>query len=213
MNFRDHVRRDVEERWPPELRAVWQEIVATNLWGEWAKYPAAEVELRAWVETRAGDAAREPVVLNRHHLTPQAYQPEGSKLWPRNSVYVGRAPIAAAPLSTDEGLRWRHAHLLGNKYSKEDYPDALDRYRRDLRSALLADKVKPHPVGDVIRGLEPTAALVCSCVTSPWTPELEIKPGEPTPREVSCHAHVIVLAWRSLRARKARSAVIPAAAS
>lgn len=200
MNFRDYVLADVE-RWPPHLRAVWDELVATNCFHEWARYPKAEVELRAWVETRAGEVAREPVVLNRHHLTPPAPQAAGSKAWPRHTLYVGRAPITAKPLDQAEGLPWRYAHLLGNKYAKDDYPDALDRYRRDLRAALLADKVKPHSVADAIRDLAPTAALVCSCVSSPWTPEVVIPPHAPTPREVTCHAHVIVMAWRALRAR------------
>ena len=199
MGARDDIRADVEG-WPEDLRAEWQEVVATNNFHEWAKYGAAEVELRAWLRFR-GPVAREPVVLNKYWLTPQAPQPTG-KGWPESAVYIGRPPSTAPALTTRGGVAWRFAHLLNNKYPKDLYPDALERFRLDLRAAMLADKVKPHPVVDAIRSLGPEAALVCSCVSSPWTPEIAVPSGEYLPKTVCCHGHLLVMAWRALHGRK-----------
>ena len=67
---------------------------------------------------------------------------------------------------------------------------------------MLADKVKPHPVVDAIRSLGPEAALVCSCVSSPWTPEIAVPSGEHLPKTVCCHGQLLVMAWRALHGRK-----------
>lgn len=209
MAARDDIRADVET-WPERLRVEWQEVVATNNFHEWAKYPAAEVELRAWLHFRCDPhgvcpgtvVAREPAVLNKYWLTPQAPQPIG-KGWPETAVYIGRPPSTAPALTARGGEAWRYAHLLSNKYPKDLYPDALERFRLDLRAAMRADKVKPHPVVDAIRSLGPTAALVCSCVNSPWTPEIAVPSGEPLPKSVCCHGHLLVMAWRALQPRKA----------
>ena len=207
--FREHVQADTD-RWSPELRAVWREVVDSNAFGEWAKYPKAEVELRAWLEIR-GPIAVEPVVLNRHHLLPQDPQPLGSAKWPREAIYCGRAPTRAPALDRPGGEVWRFAHLLGNPYPKDLYADALERYRIDLRRWLLADRAavasggKRPPQVDAIRSLEPRHALVCSCVSSPWTPRIAAPAGQPLSPEVTCHCHLIVAAWRVLRADQARS--------
>jgi hypothetical protein len=198
-NFREQVDADVAA-WPAELRERWGEIVSSNHGGAWDRYPKAEVELRAWLELRDGPRAREPVVLNRHHLTPVAPQPAGRD-WPPLALYCGRAPTSAAPLTERAGLVWRHAHLLGNPYDAASYPDALERYRLDLRRHLQADKVKPSPVADAIRELTGRSALVCSCVSSPWTPEIRVPLGTPLPLAVRCHCHLIVAAWRALQPR------------
>lgn len=201
MNFRDHVQADVAT-WAETQAALWRSLVASNFGGEWAKYGAAEVELRAWIEARA-TIATEPVVLNRHHLIPQAPQPIGSSAWPRGAIYVGRPPMSAG-----EAAGWRFSRLLGNPYSKEDYPDALERYRLDLRRWMREDKVRPNPRIDAIRDIEPSAALVCSCVSSPWAPAISVPPEAPLPREVTCHAHLIIAAWRALRRARAGKPVV-----
>lgn len=212
MNFRDHVIADVE-RLPEAQRDLWQRLVSTNLGGEWTKLPVAEVELRAWLEARA-TVAVEPVVLNRHHLCPQAPQPAGSGSWPRGALYCGRVPMTAS-----SGPAWRYARVLGNPYSKETHPDALERYRLDLRRwlrednaaavALAADPRSPlrrHPAADAIRDLTPASALVCSCVTTPWTPAIVVRPDDPLPASVTCHCHLIVAAWRAMQRTAARAA-------
>lgn len=226
MNFREHVRADVES-WGAagreDLVALWRIYVAGNFGGEWAKYPAAEVELRAWLLARQ-PVARDPVVLNRHHLIPSKPQPIGSADWPAGALYCGRPPISAPPTGKPGGELWRYAHALGNPYTREDYPDdALERYRLDLRRwlrednaaavALAADpraKLRHHPAADAIRDITPTSALVCSCVSSPWTPEIAVKPDERLPASVVCHCHLIVAAWRAMqkkpRAQAAASA-------
>ena len=210
MNFRDHVRKDTAS-WPPELNAKWAELALSANSGKWRNMATAELELRAWLEVRDLSVAREPVVLNRHHLTPHTAQPLGSPWWPRQAIYVGRAPITAPPLSaapeprgkagwvlgaaspdarSPEGLEWRFSHLLGNRYSKDDYHDALERYRHDLRGWMREDNAaaavlalgqalaRRHPAIDAIRELTPLSALVCSCVSSPWTPTFRAQPGE-----------------------------------
>lgn len=208
-SFREHVREDVAT-WSTELRETWREVVESNGFGEWAKYPVAEVELRAWLDLRTG-IAREPVVLNRHHLNPSAPQPLGSPHWPSSAIYCGRPPSTAAKLEAHGGERWRFGHLLGNPYAKDLYPDALERYRMDLRRWLLADRRalaeggKRPPQIDAIRSIEPGAALVCSCVSSPWAPRFVAKQGEHLPREVTCHCHLIVAAWRKLNADNAHT--------
>lgn len=232
MNFRDHVRKDTAS-WPAELRAKWADVALSANGGKWRNMQTAELELRAWLEVRDETVAREPVVLNRHHLTPHAAQPLGSPWWPRQAIYVGRAPITAPPLAaapaargqgqatspdarSPEGLEWRFSHLLGNRYSKEDYPsDALERYRLDLRGWMREDNAaaavlalgqavaRRHPAIDAIRELTPLSALVCSCVSSPWTPVFRSQPGDRLPSEVTCHCHLIVAAWRSLQPKEA----------
>lgn len=192
MNFRDHVQADVAT-WPEAQAALWRSLVASNFGGEWSKFPVAEVELRAWLEARA-TIATEPVVLNRHHLIPAAPQPLGSPAWPRGAIYCGRAPMSAG-----DAAGWLTARMLGNPYSKEVYPDALERYRLDLRRWMREDRVRPSPRIDAIRDMEPSSALVCSCVSSPWAPAISVAPEAPLPREVTCHAHLIVAAWRALR--------------
>lgn len=234
MNFRDHVRKDTAS-WPAEMNAKWAELALSANGGKWRNMATAELEVRAWLEVRDESVAREPVVLNRHHLTPHAAQPLGSPWWPRQAIYVGRAPITAPPLSaapeprgkagwvlgvaspdarSPEGLEWRFSHLLGNRYSKDDYPsDALERYRLDLRGWMREDNAaaavlalgqavaRRHPAIDAIRELTPLSALVCSCVSSPWTPVFRAQPGERLPSEITCHCHLIVAAWRSLQPR------------
>lgn len=217
MNFRDHVRKDTAS-WPAELRSKWAEVTISANGGRWLKMQTAELELRAWLEVRDASVAREPVVLNRHHLTPATAQPLGSQQWPRQAIYVGRAPLTAPPLSTSQdGLPWRFAHLLGNRYSKEDYPDALERYRSELRGWMREDNAaaavlalgqavaRRHPAIDAIRELTPLSALVCSCVTSPWTPVFRSQPGDKLPSEVTCHCHLIVAAWRALQPKDGKA--------
>ena len=226
MNFRDHVRKDTAS-WPAELRSKWADVALSANGGKWRNMESAELELRAWLEVRDESVAREPVVLNRHHLTPRAAQPFGSPWWPRQAIYMGRAPITAPPLSaapgqangspdprSPEGLEWRYAHLLGNRYSKDDYSDALERYRSDLRGWMREDNAaakvlalgqavaRRHPAIDAIRELTPLSALVCSCVSSPWTPVFRAQPGERLPSEITCHCHLIVAAWRSLQPKQ-----------
>lgn len=227
MNFRDHVRKDTAS-WPAELRSKWADVALSANGGKWRNMQTAEFELRAWLEVRDESVAREPVVLNRHHLTPHTAQPLGSPWWPRQALYVGRAPITAPPLAatptargqaqatspdarSPEGLEWRFSHLLGNRYSKDDYSDALERYRHDLRGWMREDNAaaavlalgqavaRRHPAIDAIRELTPLSALVCSCVSSPWTPVFRAQPGERLPSEITCHCHLIVAAWRSLQ--------------
>lgn len=228
MNFRDHVRKDTAS-WPPELRSKWAELAISANGGSWQKMQTAELELRAWLEVRNASVAREPVVLNRHHLTPATAQPLGSQQWPQQAIYVGRAPLTAPPLSASgpvngspaprspEGLDWRFSHLLGNRYSKEDYPDALERYRSELRGWMREDNAaaavlalgqavaRRHPAIDAIRELTPLSALVCSCVTSPWTPVFRSQPGDKLPSEVTCHCHLIVAAWRALQPKDSKA--------
>lgn len=211
-NYREHIRVDVAN-WPEALAARWQEIVSTNHGARWLKYSAAEVELRAWLELRA-PLAREPVVLNRHHLTPSAPQAIGSSAWPPGALYCGRAPMAAPTLDRAGGEAWRYAHLLGNPYSRDAYPDALERYRLDLRRWMRHDNAARAALAlepkcgaqrsarvDAIRDLDRSAVLVCSCVTSPWTPTIVVPPDDPLPIAVSCHCHLIVAAWRALQPR------------
>lgn len=222
MNFREHVRADVESWTSATLRETWRTMVETNGHGDWAKYSKAEVELRAWVETRSGPDAREPVVLNRHHLTPVAPQAEG-KAWPIGAVYAGRAPSTAPRLDSSDpaALGWRISHLLGNPWDRRDYPDALERYRLRLRGWMQADAAAAKalaadprassrrvPEIDAIRGLTPSSALVCSCVSSPWTPQINAPYPAKLPAEVVCHCHLIVAAWRALNA-PARAADAP----
>lgn len=236
MNFRDHVRQDTAS-WPVEIRSKWADVALSANGGKWRNMQTAELELRAWLEVRDLSVAREPVVLNRHHLTPSAAQPLSSPWWPRHAVYVGRAPITAPPLSaapeprgqgqatspdvrSPEGLAWRFSHLLGNRYSKEDYPDALERYRFDLRGWMREDNAaaavialgqvvaRRHPAIDAIRELTPLSALVCSCVSSPWTPVFRSQPGQRLPSEVTCHCHLIVAAWRSLQPKSKAEEVV-----
>ncbi len=231
MNFRDHVRKDTAS-WPAELRSKWADVALSANGGKWRNMQTAEFELRAWLEVRDESVAREPVVLNRHHLTPHTAQPLGSPWWPRQALYVGRAPITAPPLAatptargqaqatspdarSPEGLEWRFSHLLGNRYSKDDYSDALERYRHDLRGWMREDNAaaavlalgqavaRRHPAIDAIRELTPLSALVCSCVSSPWTPVFRAQPGERLPSEITCHCHLIVAAWRSLHSKEA----------
>lgn len=215
MNFRDHVRKDTAS-WPADLNAKWAEVAISANGGKWRNMPTAELELRAWLEVRDESVAREPVVLNRHHLTPDTVQPLGSPWWPRRAIYVGRALITSQPLSTADGLAWRFSHLLGNRYSKEDYTDALERYRFDLRGWMREDNAaaavlahgqavaRRHPAIDAIRELTPLSALVCSCVSSPWTPVFRAQPGERLPSEITCHCHLIVAAWRSLQPKETK---------
>lgn len=220
--MRDTIRADVEG-WPDEIRRqTWRDMVSTNGHGDWAKYSAAEVELRAWVETRGGACAVEPVVLNRHHLTPCAPQPTG-KAWPIGAMYAGRPPSTAPKLDSSDhaALGWRISHLLHNPWPAESYPDALERFRLRLREWLLADKraaealaadpaakLRRVPQVDAIRGLEPTAALVCSCVqTTPFTPAGPW-PGA-LPPAVKCHCHLIIAAWRSLQRATRTAAAAP----
>lgn len=209
MTARDDIRADVE-RWPDDLRAAWQEVVETNNFAEWAKYPKAEVELRAWLDARAGafqggddrrELAREPVVLNRHWFTPSTPQPTG-KAWPASAVYIGRPPTTAPALTARGGDAWRYSHLLQNKYPKDLYPDGLQRFRLELRAAMRVDKVKPHPVVDAIRSLGPAAALVCSCAQTPFTPEIAVPADAPLPKSVCCHGHLLIMAWRALNGRR-----------
>jgi hypothetical protein len=214
VNFREHVQADVESWTSATLRETWHTMVETNGHGDWAKFSKAEVELRAWVETRSGPDAREPVVLNRHHLTPVAPQAEG-KAWPIGAVYAGRAPSTAPRLDSSDpaALGWRISHLLGNPWDRRDYPDALERYRLRLRGWMQADAAAAKalaadpraasrrvPEIDAIRGLTPRSALVCSCVSSPWTPEINAPYPAPLPSTVVCHCHLIVAAWRALNA-------------
>ncbi len=214
MNFRDHVREDTST-WPADLLSRWTDLSISANGGRWRNMSAAELELRAWIEVREERVAREPVVLNRHHLSPSTPQPLNSPWWPRQAIYVGRAPLTSPPLT--ESLSWRYSHLLGNRYSKEDYADALERYRFDLRgwmredlAAASADQqrlpggVRHHPAIDALRELTPLSALVCSCVTSPWTPVFRAQPGERLPPSVTCHCHLLVAAWRALQPRPKR---------
>jgi hypothetical protein len=229
VNFREHIQADVETWTDPLLRQIWHDMVETNGHGDWAKYSKAEVELRAWVETRNGEAAREPVVLNRHHLTPVAPQPAG-RAWPIGAVYAGRAPSTAPRLDSSDpaALGWRISHLLGNPWDRRDYPDALERYRLRLRGWLRADAaaakaladdprspLRRVPEVDAIRDLSTRTALVCSCVSTPWTPEINAPYPAPLPATVVCHCHLIVAAWRALNApaRAARPATSPTPAA
>ena len=116
MNFRDHVREDTST-WPADLLSRWTDLSISANGGRWCNMPTAELELRAWLEVRDERVASEPVVLNRHHLSPSAPQPLKSPWWPRQAIYVGRAPLTAPPLA--ESLVWRYSHLLGNRYSQE----------------------------------------------------------------------------------------------
>ena len=233
MNFRDHVRKDTAS-WPPEMNAKWAELALSANGGKWRNMPTAELELRAWLEVRDLSVAKEPVVLNRRHLTPHPPQPLGSPWWPRQAIYVGRAPITAPPLPeirqdqpgspearSPEGLEWRFSHLLGNRYSKESYPDALERYRLDLRRWMQSDNAaayvlskgaavaRRHPAVDAIRELTPLSALVCSCVSSPWTPVFRASPEQRLPSEVTCHCHLIVAAWRSMQPKAGGATDVP----
>lgn len=220
MNFRQHVAADVAT-WPAVLREAWEEIVRTSHGGAWLKFPVHEVELRAWVELRQGEAAREPVVLNRHHLTPCAPQAVG-RGWPVGAVYAGRAPGSAPALDQDGGEAWRVSHLLGNPWDRQLYPDALERYRLQLRRWLYEDSqaakalaIDPRsplrrvPAIDAIRDLSTRTALVCSCVTSPWSPVFSAPYPQPLPAEAVCHCHLIVATWRALH-KPARAAAQPA---
>lgn len=206
-NFREHVAADVAN-WPEALAASWQELVATANNKAWLKYSAHEVEMRAWLQLRS-PLAREPVVLNRHHLCPSAPQEAGSWKWPPQALYCGRAPMSARR----DDPAWRHAFLLGNPYSRDLFPDALERYRIDLRQWLRQDKeaavllaanprcgARRSPRVDAIRDLTPDCALVCSCVSSPWTPPITVRPNDPLPPSIRCHCHLIVMAWRAMRA-------------
>lgn len=206
--YRDHVAADVAD-WPEAMAAAWQEIVTTANHKTWLKYSAHEVELRAWLQLRA-PLAREPVVVNRHHLCPSAPQPAGGHLWPHQALYCGRAPMSARP----DDPAWRYARLLGNPYSRELYSDAIERYRLDLRRWMREDNAAAARLAedpkcgarrsariDAIRDLTAESVLVCSCVVSPWTPAVFVKPSEPLPASIVCHCHLIVAAWRSLRGR------------
>lgn len=215
MNFRDHVREDTST-WPSDMLSRWTDLSVSANGGRWRNMPTAELELRAWLEVRDERVAREPVVLNRHHLSPSTPQPLQSPWWPRQAIYMGRAPLTAQPLS--ESLVWRYSHLLGNRYAKEDFSDALERYRLDLRGWMREDLAagsaaqrsipgaRHHPAIDALRELTPLSALVCSCVTSPWTPVFRTQPGDRLPSSVTCHCHLLVAAWRALQTKKTSDA-------
>jgi len=206
VSYREHVASDVAN-WPEATAAAWQDMVKSANGRAWIGYGPAEVELRAWLQLR-GSLAREPIVLNRHHLTPSAPQPTGSAMWPPKSIYCGRAPMS----SREDDQGWRYARMLGNPYSRDLYHDALERYRIDLRRWLHEDNAAAARLAldpkcgarrsariDAIRDMAADSVLVCSCVSSPWTPTLVVKPGQPLPSNIVCHCHLIVAAWRSFR--------------
>lgn len=196
MSFIDHIEKDVLS-WPPDLASAYHRDVENRLSNRSDRMRESEAKLRSWVDLRHGEIATEPVVLNRHHLKPPFPQRDDSSAWPQWAIYCGRVPISAR--DGDEG--WRFARALGNPWSRRDYPDALERYRRKLREALIS---KAHnPITDAIRCLLPRHALVCSCVSSPWTP-VSIEHGKALGSEWTCHCQLIVVARRVLQKRDAK---------
>lgn len=206
MRYIDHVLADVDG-WPPALRSEFESLVERL---EWQAFTEKEAAIRAWILTRREEVAHEPVVVNRHHLSPPAPQPttlEGK--WPPFAHYVGRPPMSAQKDDADPGWRW--ARALHNPYPKDLYPDGLERFRLDLRRDMHAAKARDAapegseqrrrkiPRVDAIDLLIPRAALVCSCVDSPWTPTDPTPPDKPLPESYRCHAHLIVAAWRARR--------------
>lgn len=196
MNFRAHVLADVAS-WPPVLQTEWR-AAAQAL----SNYGPAERDLRAWVEARRGPQAVEPVVLNRHHLTPSDPQPLGSEAWPLYSIYCGRASRHVPKLGRPGSEPWRFSHILSNPFKVTETPDALELYRRGLRAELRLG-VSGSPILKAISELTPRSALVCSCVTSPWTPEAP-DPQERLPPAFRCHCQLIVAVWRFLNSRRTR---------
>lgn len=91
-----------------------------------------------------------PLVANRHH--------HGGRL-PRGGIYVGRGTP------------------LGNPFSKDEYPDALERFRRWLHQKI---KARDPVVCRALRNIDDESVLVCSCAPKP------------------CHAYVIRSAWEYL---------------
>lgn len=203
MRYLAHIHADIE-RWPATLRAELDERRGRLVW---EKFAEAEATLRAWLQTRCDEVASEPVIVNRHHLTPATPQPTmlGGK-WPSTTRYIGRPPMSA---KTDDGWSWSWA--LHNPYPKDLYPDSLERFRLDLRRDLHAARARDAaPQGsdqrrrpivrvDAIDMLIPRHALVCSCVDSPWTPHDPTPVGDPLPTSIKCHGHLIVMAWRARR--------------
>lgn len=203
MRYIDHILSDIEA-WPPELRAEFNDLQERL---EWQGFSEAEAALRSWLQTRRDEVAKEPVVVNRHHLTPPSPQPTllvGGK-WPPFAHYIGRPPMSAK-----NGDGWRWSIALHNPYPKDLYPDGLERFRldlrRDLHAAKLRDTAADHEQRrrsiariDTIDALIPRCSLVCSCVDSPWTPSDPTPAGEPLPASIRCHGHLIVMAWRSRR--------------
>lgn len=214
MRYIDHVLADVA-KWSPGLRFQFEEAKQAIRYGVGERdrvLSEAEATLRAWIDTRADEFAAEPVVVNRHHLTPPHPQPtELAGRWPLHAIYVGRPPMTAAPENSDAGFGWRFARALHNPYPKDMYPDGLERFRSELRRDLKAAKVRaaapadsperkrPIPRVDAIDLLMPRHALVCSCVDSPWTPTDPTPADQPLPPAFKCHAHLIIAAWRARR--------------
>jgi hypothetical protein len=169
MKYIDHVRADVLT-WPGDLREAF--MAQARVKNDWSQ---SEAELRQWIDFRCESVAKEPIVVNRHHLTPATPQRDDNRVWPRWAIYCGRIPTPVR--DGDEG--WRFARALGNKWRHQDYPDALERYRTSLKTAIREHREgKFCPVIDAIRSILPRHALVCSCAKTPWTPTAA-NPREP----------------------------------
>ncbi len=208
MRYIDHVLADVDG-WPPALRSEFESLVERL---EWQAFTEKEAALRAWILTRRDEVAHEPVIVNRHHLSPPTPQPttlEGGK-WPPFAHYIGRPPMAAQR-DDDPADGWRWSRALNNPYPKDLYADGLERFRLDLRRDMAAAKARAAapegsdlrrrkiPRVDAIDLLPARCALVCSCVDSPWTPTDPTPADKPLPDSFKCHGHLIVAAWRARR--------------
>ena len=77
LKYTDYVCEDVLS-WPLDLREDFMRHRRVNL----ERWSQSEAELRAWIDTRSGEVAKEPVVANRHHLTPETPQRDDNHVWP-----------------------------------------------------------------------------------------------------------------------------------
>lgn len=201
LKYIDHVQADVLS-WPQDLREDFMRQVRVNV-QHWSQ---SEAELRAWIDTRSGEVAKEPVVANRHHLTPETPQRDDNRVWPTWAVYCGRPPIVVK----DGDMGWRYARALGNKWSHRDYPDALERYRHFIKTAMLRFKAGERTeIVDAIRSILPRHALVCSCVRTPWVSTAPVNPQEALGPEWTCHCQLVVAAWRVLHKKPEPREVSP----
>jgi hypothetical protein len=172
--------------WAPEHRADFDKIVALHQ--DLGGHKPAEAALRAWIELRP---AAGPVVINRHHL---------SEPWPKQVVYVGRPGPLSNPFpraigitefrSTAAARGWSPGQvdsIVGRIVARD--PDAvLAAYRTDLWLQLQ----RGGEVREALAEIPASAALACSCATSP--DEAKSRP---------CHAFITVKAWRWLKEARA----------
>jgi len=171
---------DVIATYESERRTIIDRAVALGL----DRHKPREALLRAWIDLRPME---EPVVVNRHHFAAAAL--------PALCVDVGRREPLCNPFphgitvsafraaAQERGWPQTQIYLHAKRYCAREI-DVLALHRIDLWLQLK----RGGPVSEALAAVKASAALVCSCATSPL--EAWSKP---------CHAFTLVRAWRWLQ--------------